>query len=93
MADECRVEVCFVSPDAQHLASCLVRCRTPVREVVMDSSLPDAFPEYDFAVMPCGIYGQRVADDHPIKDGDRIEVYRPLLIDPKSQKKARAAVR
>lgn len=88
---DCRVEVCFASPDAQQLVSCEVKSAASVREVVLNSSLPEAFPDYDFAMMPCGIFGQRVPDDHPVKNGDRIEIYRPLVVDPKARRRARAA--
>jgi putative ubiquitin-RnfH superfamily antitoxin RatB of RatAB toxin-antitoxin module len=37
-----------------------------------------------------GIFGKRAGPDHPLRDGDRVEIYRPLLIDPKEARRRRA---
>jgi hypothetical protein len=46
-------------------------------------------PEIDPRVQAFGIWGQRRAVDAPLRDGDRVEVYRPLLIDPKDARRLR----
>ena len=50
---------------------------------MLQSALPTEFPHVDFAAAPIGIFGKKVKDSAPLREGDRVEVYRALLIDPK----------
>ena len=83
-------EVCFASPDLQTLMPITVTQGTSVRAAVMGSILPSMFTEFDFSCLPCGVFGQVVDDDHQVRAGDRIEVYRPLINDPKARRRNRA---
>jgi putative ubiquitin-RnfH superfamily antitoxin RatB of RatAB toxin-antitoxin module len=56
----------------------------------MASLLPSMFPDYDFSCLPCGVFGQVVDDARQVQAGDRIEVYRPLINDPKARRRNRA---
>lgn len=87
---EFSAEVCFASPGRQALIPVTLVQGTSVRAAVMRSLLPSMFPEYDFSCLPCGIYGQSVEDDRQVQPGDRIEVYRPLINDPKQRRRNRA---
>jgi len=87
---ELSVEVCFASPNRQALMSITVLQGTSIRRAVMGSELPSMFPEYDFSCLPCGVFGQVVGDDHEVQAGDRIEVYRSLINDPKARRRKRA---
>ena len=59
----------------------------------MASGLAAEFPELDLASCPLGIFGKALAnpEERVLEEGDRVEVYRPLLADPKEMRKARAA--
>ena len=57
--------------------------------IVLQSGLDKDFPELDLNVAPLGIFGKRVKDDVLLRDRDRIEIYRPLLIDPKEARRKR----
>lgn len=90
------VEVAFALPDRQ----CLVELRVPVgttaRQAVAQAGLERRFPELPaetFHEAALGIFGSRLRDPqrHRLNEGDRVEVYRPLTIDPKRARLARAA--
>jgi hypothetical protein len=49
------------------------------------------FPEGDLANCQAGIWGKPVGRDHRLKDGDRLELYRPLLMDPREARRKLAA--
>ena len=83
-------ELCFASPYLQALMPITVKRGTSIRTAVMGSPLPSMFPEFDFSCLPCGIFGQVVDDGHQVRAGDRIEVYRPLINDPKARRRNRA---
>ncbi len=55
------------------------------------SAIGDLFPEEDFSDYQLGIWGKLVKCSYFLKDGDRLEVYRPLLIDPREARRALAA--
>ncbi len=64
-----------------------------MRAVVMNSPLVGQVPELDLANCPLGIFGKHIddAESRLVQDGDRVEVYRPLVADPKEVRKRRAA--
>ena len=76
--------------DRQVLKSMTVTEGTTVREAALQSGLGVEFPELDLQQAPLGIFGKAVKDETELRDGDRIEVYRPLLIDPKEARRKRA---
>ena len=61
---------------------------TPVAEALQQSGLTELHPE--IKAMPTGIFGSRVPLTTILKEGDRVEIYRPLLIDPKEKRRQRA---
>ncbi len=54
------------------------------------SRFAQCFPDYDMAGLAAGVYGQRCSPDHPLADGDRVEIYRPLDFDPMESRRRRA---
>ena len=84
------IEVCFGDVDSQVVLVFQVPAGTTVRNAVLESKLPVLFPSYDFSVLECGVYGQGVPDHHLIHAGDRVEVYRPLVLDPKARRRLKA---
>jgi putative ubiquitin-RnfH superfamily antitoxin RatB of RatAB toxin-antitoxin module len=85
------VEVAYASPQRQRLIVLQVGAGTRVREVVKQSGLVAEFPEIDPERCPLGIFGERVADDYELANGDRVEIYRPLRVDPREARRERAA--
>lgn len=85
------VEVAYAGPTQQLLLALTVAAGTSARAAVLQSALVAAFPEVDFQAAPIGVFGKKVADDYCLHEHDRVEVYRPLLIDPKENRRRRAA--
>ena len=87
------VEVVYAAVDRQLLLSVTVPTGTSIRATLLDSGIGQSFPELDLATCPLGIFGKMIvdADSRLVQPGDRIEVYRPLLADPKEVRRLRAA--
>lgn len=87
------VEVVYAAIDRQELRSVTVAPGTSIRAALLASGIGQAFPEVDLADCPVGIFGKVIADPdtRPVQAGDRIEIYRPLLADPKEVRRLRAA--
>lgn len=87
-----RVEVVYARPDVQRLVALDVVPGTTMTQAVERSGLLAEFPEIDLATAPMGIFSKR--EDHPaarvLQAGDRVELYRPLEMDPKEARKLRA---
>jgi len=90
------VEVAFALPERQRIMPLSVPAGTTARQAVAMARLEVAFPEYSpviFREADLGIFGKRLRDPDAVRlrDGDRVEVYRPLQIDPKAARIERAA--
>jgi putative ubiquitin-RnfH superfamily antitoxin RatB of RatAB toxin-antitoxin module len=79
-------------PDRQYLEALRVPVGCTAREAVARSGLDALATGIDLASAPLGIFGNELSDPdaHPLSDGDRVEVYRPLLLDPKEIRRVRA---
>mgnify|MGYP001739796068 FL=1 len=84
------IEIVYGLADRQVLKNMTVAEGTTVREAALQSGLEVEFPELDLQQAPLGIFGKAVKDEMVLRDWDRIEVYRPLLIDPKEARRKRA---
>ena len=84
------IEIVYGLAERQVLKSMTVAEGTTVREAALKSGLEVEFPELDLQQAPLGIFGKTVKGETVLRDGDRIEVYRPLLIDPKEARRKRA---
>ena len=87
------IEVAYAEPGKQSLLAFQVACGTTAQQAVLQSALPTEFPHVDFAAAPIGIFGKKVKDSAPLREGDRVEVYRALLIDPKENRRRKAAAK
>jgi putative ubiquitin-RnfH superfamily antitoxin RatB of RatAB toxin-antitoxin module len=87
------IEVVYAAVDRQVLRSVSVNEGVSVRAAVLASGVGSEFPELNLTDCPLGIFGKVVADPDTrvIQAGDRIEMYRPLLADPKEVRRLRAA--
>jgi len=85
------VEVVYARPDEQALEQLQVPADASVESVIRLSGLLQRFPEIDLAVNKVGVFGKATTLSATLNDGDRIEIYRPLIADPKEARKKRAA--
>ncbi|WP_053154348.1 RnfH family protein [Pseudomonas sp. P1.8] len=87
------VEVVYAAVDRQALITVEVPAGTTLRAALLKSRVGDEFPELDLTDCPIGIFGKVVSDpdNRVVQAGDRIEIYRPLLADPKEVRRLRAA--
>jgi len=83
------IEVVYGLPDKQVLKKMNVQNGCTAREAVCQSGLDEIFSELDLQTAPLGIFGKSVKDETLLRDKDRIEIYRPLLIDPKEARRKR----
>lgn len=87
------IEVVYATPERQWLLACEVPVGTSVSEALRLSGLAEQVPGLDLPGSPVGIFGKVVSDPAArlVAAGDRLEVYRPLLADPKEIRRQRAA--
>ena len=85
-----RVEVAYATPDKQTLLSIEVPTACTVAEAIGLSAIREQFPEIGMDPGVVGIFSRKVPLDHVLRDGDRVEIYRPLICDPKEMRKQRA---
>ncbi|MBY0345579.1 MAG: RnfH family protein [Neisseriaceae bacterium] len=86
------VEVCYALPRKQVLVKLDVSPDTTAEEVVVLANLDSHFPDGTFPSPPwmLGVFAKEVKADTILRAGDRVEVYRPLLADPKEVRRLRA---
>ncbi|MCC6074238.1 RnfH family protein [Pseudomonas sp. GCM10022188] len=91
--DTIAVEVVYALADKQKLLRLSVPYGTTMREAVERSGIASLFPGLELDGAPMGIFGKAVArpEERVLKDGERVEIYRPLIADPKEARKQRAA--
>lgn len=85
-----RVEVVYALPNWQWRFALDVREGATVRDAVEESGVLREFPQIDLARDGVGIYGRRAALDDVLREGDRIDILRPLVADPKTTRRRRA---
>lgn len=88
-----RVEVVYARPEEQALVEIELAAGATVRDAVRASGLVERFPEIDPDEGPFGIFSRACEPDHVLRAGDRVEIYRPLQVDPKEARRLRAARR
>ena len=91
IASTIRIEVVYACPKRQTLLKLDVARGATVGRALVASCILTLHPELDFAKQRVGIFGQFVLHDHVLASGDRIEIYRPLVADPKASRHARVA--
>jgi len=92
VSETIHIEVAYALPDKQRIVKLDVPSGTTALQAVSMSQLDEVFE--DLVVGPdikLGVWGKAVTGDRVLAMGERVEIYRPLLIDPKEVRKARAA--
>lgn len=85
-----QIEVAYATPDKQQIIPLRVREGMTVEECIAQSNIVRYFPEINLDEQKVGIWSKAVKLDHVPRDGDRIEIYRPLIADPKAIRRKRA---
>lgn len=67
-----------------------VSAQNTVKEVLLNSKILEAFPHWDLNLIQVGVFGKKISLDSFIHKSERLEIYRPLIIDPKMARKNRA---
>ncbi len=86
-----RVEVCYAKPEVQAMVALTIAHGTTARQAFERSGLAQRFPEIDIESTVLGIRGKKVAHAHVLEEGDRLEILRPLTVDPKEARRRLAA--
>ncbi len=84
------IEVAYAKRDEQVILKQSVAADATIEEALRESDLLERFPEIDLSVNKVGIFGKLCKLDSKLRAGDRIEVYRALIADPKEARRKRA---
>jgi putative ubiquitin-RnfH superfamily antitoxin RatB of RatAB toxin-antitoxin module len=90
-ADTFDVEVAYARPDTQVIIPVKAGSGITLREAIELSRIQVMFPEIDLDTCKVGIFGKLRKLDEELRAGDRVEIYRPLIADPKEIRRQRAA--
>lgn len=90
MSEKIKVEVLFAYPDKVFLKKMELDQPLSVQNVILQSGVLQKFTEIDLRENKVGIFSRPVKLTDMVEDGDRIEIYRPLIADPKEMRRKRA---
>jgi putative ubiquitin-RnfH superfamily antitoxin RatB of RatAB toxin-antitoxin module len=88
---ELQVYVSYAVPEREFVHPMRVAPGTTIGQAIEQSGVLASFPEINLVTQPVGIYGKKKTLDTPLRERDRIEIYRPLVADPKDSRRKRAA--
>jgi len=84
------VEVAYATPEKQTIIRVEVSPGCTVERAIELSGIREQFPEMDVRDDAVGVFSRKVKLDHALRAGDRVEIYRPLIADPKEARRRRA---
>ena len=90
MAEQLTVEVAYALPQQQSLLTLSVLPGSTVLQVIEQSGILQQYPDIDLSQQKIGVWSRPVKPDELVQEGDRIEIYRPLIADPKDLRRRRA---
>ncbi|MEO8671871.1 MAG: RnfH family protein [Tahibacter sp.] len=93
MTERIRVEVAYAEPDRQFLREVELEAGSRVVDAIERSGLRVVFPMLDPQTSRVGVFSRPATLQTTLHDGDRVEIYRPLQVDPKQVRRDRAAKR
>ncbi|MBL8488010.1 MAG: RnfH family protein [Rhodocyclaceae bacterium] len=91
MAEKIAVEVVYARPERQEVVRLQLPPGSTLQAALEASGLAAKYPEIDLAKGKFGIFGKLSRPDTALRERDRVEIYRPLIADPKEVRKQRAA--
>mgnify|MGYP000271213635 CR=1 FL=1 len=86
-----KVEVAYARPDKQLILTVQVSQGTTALQAAEQSGIVAKFPEIDLPAAKLGIFGKSIKPNTSLREGDRVEIYRALIADPKQARRDRAA--
>ena len=92
MAELFTVEVAHATPEKQKIIVLEVPVGTTAIEAVDRSGIRDEFENLQVDEKALGIFSRRLKSNQVLKAGDRVEIYRPLIADPKEVRRQRASI-
>lgn len=90
-AQKIKVEVAYARPEKQLILSVDLAPGATVEQAISASGILTQFPEIDLASAKAGVFSKARPLNAEVKDGDRVEIYRPLIADPKEARRKKAA--
>ncbi|MCW5589018.1 MAG: RnfH family protein [Legionellales bacterium] len=84
------IEIVYDNVERQEFIGLKIPAGTTAEEAIIQSGIIERFPELSLATLCVGIFSKKINLNHVLQSGDRIEIYRPLLIDPKQARRVRA---
>jgi putative ubiquitin-RnfH superfamily antitoxin RatB of RatAB toxin-antitoxin module len=91
MSELMNIEVCYALPERAELVALRLPAGSTLQQALEASGLLSKYPEIDLKKHKFGIYAKLSKPDAVLRDRDRVEIYRPLIADPKEVRKQRAA--
>lgn len=91
MTEMINIEVCYPLPEKQELVRLKLPLGASLLQALEASNLLQKHPEIDLKKNKFGVFAKLSKLDSVLRDGDRVEIYRPLIADPKEVRKQRAA--
>ncbi len=85
------IQVAYAMPGRDYLQPLQVVPGTTIGQAIERSGVLQAFPEINLVTQAVGVYAKKKTLDTVLRDRDRIEIYRPLVADPKDSRRRRAA--
>jgi len=86
-----QVEVAYARPDEQIVLAVEAPEGATLEQVILLSRLQERCPDLDLKTVKVGVFGKLSKLSAAVRAGDRVEIYRPLIADPKAVRKQRAA--
>lgn len=87
------IELAFAEPEWQRIVALRVPDGTLLGDALITEAIQREFPEIHPTSLVCGVFGRKRPADYVLREGDRVEIYRPLIADPKESRRRRAAVK
>ena len=91
MAEKFEVVVAYATPTQEYLHALDVEPGTTIGQAIEASGVLAAFPDINLVTQPVGIFAKKKTLETVLRPRDRIEIYRPLVADPKDSRRKRAA--
>lgn len=85
------IEVAYAKPEKQIIISIDVEDNCIIEDAIKQSEILNQFPEIDLENNKVGVFGKAAKLTDTLRENDRVEIYRPLIADPKESRRARAA--
>ncbi len=82
-----KVELVYATPECQELRELTVEVGMTIAQLIDESGIGSVFPNEDLASAKVGVWGRLVDRDYVVSDGDRIEIYRSLRMDPRDARR------